>query len=171
MFSWTLKMQLNSFAWEISMNDSLYSHEFWRCNWINAVSWVIERWDFVLRQREVASESNEQFMKYHYKKKRSNMYIILSETQQDTFSKSCWSHEVWESAIIQISEWTTFFERDQANCTNFRLTKQDVLSRTDEVHRHATCFELCSAESTVENKLISQELITQEEFAEFLAEN
>ena len=27
-------MQLNSFAQEISMNDSLYLHEFWRCNWV-----------------------------------------------------------------------------------------------------------------------------------------
>ena len=43
----------------------------------------------MLAQREVTSESNEQFMKYHYKKKRLNMRVVLSETQQDTFSKSC----------------------------------------------------------------------------------
>jgi len=49
--------------------------------------------------------------------------------------------------------------------------KQNVLSRIDEVHRHAACFELCSAESTVKNKLTSQELITQEELAEFLTED
>ncbi len=33
-------------------------------------------------------------MKYYYKKKQSNMHVILSETQQDTFLKSCWDHEV-----------------------------------------------------------------------------
>jgi hypothetical protein len=49
--------------------------------------------------------------------------------------------------------------------------KQDVLLRIDEVHQHAACFELCSAELTVENELIFQELITQEKFAKFLAEN
>ncbi len=27
-------MQLNSFAQKIFMNDSLYSYEFWRCNWV-----------------------------------------------------------------------------------------------------------------------------------------
>ncbi len=51
-------------------------------------------------------------MKCHYKKKWSNMHVVLSETQQDTFLKSCWDHEVWESAIVQISEWATFFEQD-----------------------------------------------------------
>ncbi len=33
-------------------------------------------------------------MKYYYKKKQSNICIVLSETQQDTFSKSCQDHEV-----------------------------------------------------------------------------
>ena len=125
----------------------------------------------MLAWREVTSESNEWFMKCHYKKKQSNMHVILSETQQNTLSKLCWNHEVWESAIVQISEWVTFFEQDQANYTNFRSMKQDVLSRTDEVHRHATCFELCSAELIVENELIFRESIIQEEFTEFLAEN
>ena len=83
----------------------------------------------------------------------------------------CWNHEVWESAIVQFSEWATFFKQDQANHTNFRSMKQDVLLRIDEVHRHAACFKLCSAKSTVENELIFQELITQEELAEFFAEN
>ena len=99
------------------------------------------------------------------------MHVVLSETQQDTFSKSCWDHEVWESAIVQISEWTTLLEQDQANHTNFHSMKQDVLSRINEVHRHAACFELCSAELTVENKLISWKLIIQEEFAKFFAKN
>ncbi len=99
------------------------------------------------------------------------MRVVLSETQQDTFSKSCWSHEVWESAIVQISEWATFLKQDQANYTNFRSTKQDVLLRIDEVHWHTAYFELCLAESTVENELIFRELITQEELAEFFAEN
>ena len=62
-------------------------------------------------------------MKYYYKKKWSNMHVILSETQQDTFSKSCWNHKVWESTIVQISEWATSLEQDQANCTNFCLMK------------------------------------------------
>ena len=87
------------------------------------------------------------------------MHVVLSETQQDTFLKSCWSHEVWESAIIQISEWVTLFEQNQANHTNFRSMKQNVLSRIDEVHRHAACFELCLAELTIENELISWRLI------------
>ncbi len=43
---------------------------------------------------KVASESSRWFMKYHYKKKRSNMHVVFSETQQDTFSKSCQDHEV-----------------------------------------------------------------------------
>ena len=120
---------------------------------------------------EVTSELSERSMKCHYKKKRSNMHVVLSETQQDTFSKSCWNYKVWESAIVQISEWTTLLEQDQANCTNFYSMKQDILSRIDEVHRHAACFELCSAELTVENKLVSWKSITQEEFAEFLTEN
>ena len=110
-------------------------------------------------------------MKCHYKKKWSNMHVLFSEIQQDTFLKSCRDHEVWKSAIVQISEWATLFKQDQVNCINFRSTKQDVLSRIDEVHWHAACFELCSAELTVENELVSQELITQEEFAKFLAEN
>ncbi len=42
--------------------------------------------------------------------------------------------------------------------------KQDVLLRIDEIHWHATCFKLCSAESTVENKFVSWKLIIQEEF-------
>ncbi len=33
-------------------------------------------------------------MKYHYKKKWLNMQVVLSETQQDIFSKSCQDHEV-----------------------------------------------------------------------------
>ncbi len=70
MSSWTLKMWFNSSAQEIFMNDSLYLHEFWRCDWvmlgkfssivanifvnsrcdwINAVSWVIKKWDFASR--------------------------------------------------------------------------------------------------------------------------
>ncbi len=65
-------MQLNSSAREIFMNDSQCFHELWKCNWvilekplsivtnilmnsrcdqINSVSWVIEKWDFVSRQR------------------------------------------------------------------------------------------------------------------------
>ncbi len=68
---------------------------------MNEVSWDSSA---MLAWREVTSESSKQFMKYHYKKKWSNMCIILSETQQDTFSKSCWDHEIWESAIVQISE-------------------------------------------------------------------
>ena len=110
-------------------------------------------------------------MKCHYKKKQSNMHVVLSETQQDTFLKLCQNHEVWESAIVQIFKWATSFKQDQANCTNFRWTKQNVLLRTDEVHQHTIHFELCSAELTVKNKLTSWKLIIQEEFTEFLAEN
>ena len=135
---------------------------------MNEVSWNSSA---MLAWCEVTSESSKQFMKCHYKKKQSNMHVVLSETQQDTFSKLCWDHEVWESTIVQISEWATFFKQDQANHTNFCSMKQDVLLRTDKVHRHAIHFELCSAESTVENELISQESITQEEFAKFFAEN
>ncbi len=71
-------------------------------------------WDSsaMLAWREVASEFNRQFMKCHYKKKWSNMRVIFSETQQDIFSKSCQDHEVWESAIVQISEWATLFKQD-----------------------------------------------------------
>ena len=29
------------------MIDSQYSHQFWRCNWMNIVSWAIEGWGFV----------------------------------------------------------------------------------------------------------------------------
>ncbi len=43
---------------------------------------------------EVTSKLSKQFMKYHYKKKQSNMHVVLSEIQQDTFSKSCWDHEI-----------------------------------------------------------------------------
>ncbi len=53
------------------------------------------------------------------------MHVILSEIQQDTFSKLCWNHEVWESAIVQISEWVTSFKQDQVNHINFCSTKQD----------------------------------------------
>ena len=77
-------MQLNSSAQEISMNDSLYFHEFWRCNWIileksllivanifvnskcnwiNAVSWIIERWDFISWQHQIDSKSNIRVLK------------------------------------------------------------------------------------------------------------
>ncbi len=49
--------------------------------------------------------------------------------------------------------------------------KQNVLLRIDKVHWHAACFELCLTESTVENKLTSWKLITQEEFTKFLAED
>ncbi len=49
--------------------------------------------------------------------------------------------------------------------------KQDVLLRINEVHQHAARFELCSAESTIKNKLISWELITQEKLAEFFVKN
>ncbi len=34
-------------AREISINSSQYSHELWRCNRINAVSWVIKMQDFI----------------------------------------------------------------------------------------------------------------------------
>ncbi len=68
-----VKDEEENFAWEISINDSQYSHEFWRCNWvmlekslsivanifvnfryswINAVLWIIEKWDFVLQQQQ-----------------------------------------------------------------------------------------------------------------------
>ncbi len=135
---------------------------------MNEVSW---NFSAMLIQREVTSELNEWSMKYHYKKKQLNMHVILSETQQDTFSKSCQDHEVWKSAIVQISEWATSLEQDQANHINFRSTKQDILSRIDEVHQHAACFKLCSAKSTVENEFISWKSITQEKFTKFLAEN
>jgi len=53
-------------------------------------------WDSsaMLAWREVTSELSRWSMKYHYKKKQSNICIILFETQQDTFSKSCQNHEV-----------------------------------------------------------------------------
>ncbi len=43
----------------------------------------------MLAWHKVTSELSKQFMKCYYKKKQSNMHVILSETQQDTFSKSC----------------------------------------------------------------------------------
>ncbi len=65
-----VKDKEENIAWETSINNSQYSHKLWRCNWvmlrksllivanifvnfrcnwINAVSWVIEKWDFVLQ--------------------------------------------------------------------------------------------------------------------------
>ncbi len=57
MFSWTLKVRLNSPARETSMNDSQCSHELWRCGSIALLEkplWMIV---YILMNSEGAIES------------------------------------------------------------------------------------------------------------------
>ncbi len=126
MFLWILKMWLNSSAREISINDSLYFHEFWRCNWvmlekslsivanifmnsrcnwINAVSWVIERWDFVSWQCIMMKENKSCWDKSKWKIDVLNWCFLMSENSKNFLWISNNNWVLYSKNFLQIKWW------------------------------------------------------------------